>query len=286
MRRRVTGLDVVGEKTLRLDREQYLPPELERQWKEILTDLHDALLAHGENGLSLGGAAFGPELEVAEDVLSRPEGMQAWMFRRDEGRADTLIEPVDYGPYDIFGAYPYKRRPELTPERVARRFLALADSLKSPDDFSEARVLETTRLPMERSGTGNGRFVIYLPDSDWYCFFFYVDDNRFEPGATYKFVHGTRARGETEVFADMAPVCRMCFDAYVSSLLRMGFETDEFQDRDQIGRILSYYYGRNGVGVEIVPNLDGFWPEDKRNCTCVRSIVIRVGASRKKDVRA
>jgi hypothetical protein len=284
MRRRVTGLDVVGEKTLRLDREQYLPPELESRWQEILMDLHDALLAHGENGLSLGGAAFWPELEVAENVLSGPEGMQAWMFRQDEGGADTLIEPVDYGPSGLYGAYPYKRRPELTPERIARRFLALADSLKSPDDFSEVRVLETTRLPMNRSGTGDGRFAVHLPDSDWYCLVTYADGNRLEPGATYKFINGTEEESGRKKVVDMTPVCRMDFDAYASSLLRMGFKKEEFAPRDKFGRILEHCYGRGEVGVTIVPRWEGSGTEDKKKHVCVKSIAIKVGSG-ERDAR-
>lgn len=200
--------------------------------------------------------------------------------------------------------------PELTPEEMGRRFLKLIDSLKTSNDLTLGRLQEVMRLQLTPTpATRGGFFMMHLPESGWYYGVSYYDDpSRHRKHASYDFINNAHDQVRNQVhvrgFPDMAPVCGMDFNAYVTELKKMGFVEREdwaqydspmpppiydpitgqetgFQERRYF-RLPGYGFSRDNIAVMIRergealiserPETDA--PDDKLNHICVESISV------------
>jgi len=186
--------------------------------------------------------------------------------------------------------------PELTPEEVGRRFLRLIDNLKSFDDLSAERVQEIMRLHLTPTPEAHSAFFnMHLPESEWYYNVLYYDNPRSPDlkNASYNFINDKNRQS-----ADMAPVCRMDFNAYVSELKKMGFvEREDLAQYDspmppatynaegeQIGyaerklfRFPVYLFTRGNIKVGIRERREADTPDEKLHHACVESISVSRG---------
>lgn len=194
--------------------------------------------------------------------------------------------------------------PELTSEEVGRRFLKLIDSLKSFDDLSLERLQEVMRLHLTPSPeTHGGFFTIHLPESGWYYGLSYYD-NPLSPhskSATYQFINRPKEQNHNDHAADMAPVCGMDFNAYVTELKKMGFvEREDLAQYDspmppmnadgtmaerRVFRLPVYFFSRGAIKVGIRERSEALIsvrretdpPDDKLNHACIESISVGGG---------
>ncbi|HEX7801719.1 MAG TPA: hypothetical protein VF471_03045 [Pseudoxanthomonas sp.] len=184
---------------------------------------------------------------------------------------------------------------ELTPEEVGRRFLNLIESLKSFDELSSDRVREVTQLPMviPPSDTDDGFLTMSLPESGWQYSFSYSINAQY-PRYTNAAIEFSNIKDDR---ADMAAVCGIDFNAYVSELKRMGFlEREDMAQYDtvpplpvyidgdvngrvewsqaQFRRIPTYFFSRGNVIVSIRQQREADAPDAKLYHACVESIGI------------
>lgn len=197
--------------------------------------------------------------------------------------------------------------PELTPEEVGRRFLKLIDSLKSSNDLTLERLQAVMQLPMTPTPEAPSSFFnMYLPDSEWYYNVVYYDDPRLHrKNASYNFINNAHDKVLDQVhvkgFPDMAPVCGMDFNAYVTELKKMGFvEREDLAQYDspmppmnadgtmaerQVFRLPGYFFSRGNISVLIRERGEALIsgrretdaPDDKLNHVCVESISVGGG---------
>jgi hypothetical protein len=188
---------------------------------------------------------------------------------KDVVAADTA-SPAPYRPGTL------AEHPELTPEEIGRRFLALIDSLKSFDELSGERVQTVMRLPLTRPSEKNeGFFSMLLPESNWQYVFSYTinEKHRSLRNAVFEFNNENEQTGD-RALEDMEPVCGPDFNAYETALIGMGFKRDDPGDYDELGRLLALQYLRNNVRVQITPRREANTPDAKLNHACVKAISI------------
>ncbi|ALN94085.1 hypothetical protein [Lysobacter gummosus] len=183
----------------------------------------------------------------------------------------NTASPTPYRPSTL------TEHPELTPEEIGRRFLALIDSLKSFDELSGERVQKVMRLPLTRppSEKDEGFFSILLPESNWRYVFSYTinEKHRSLRNAVFEFNNENEQTGD-RALEDMEPVCGLDFNAYEAALIGMGFKRDDPGDYDELGRLLALQYLRNNVRVQIIPRREANTPDAKLNHACARAISI------------
>ncbi|MDP9929253.1 hypothetical protein [Variovorax paradoxus] len=183
--------------------------------------------------------------------------------------------------------------PELTPDEIGRRMLKLIDSLKSFDELSLERVREVTRLPLyDIPETTSHGFGMHLPASGWRYVFAYYNNPKSPDlkNISYNFINKNEA-------ADMAPVCTMDYDAYVTALKGMGFQEREdmaqyetyptlpprLNERTglletpppKFRRLPVYFFTRKSVVVQITRWREADAPDEKLRHACVQSIAVR-----------
>ncbi|MFD1299551.1 hypothetical protein ACFQ4Q_23270 [Lysobacter gummosus] len=181
----------------------------------------------------------------------------------------NTASPAPYRPSTL------AEHPELTPEEIGRRFLALIDSLKSFDELSGGRVQEVMRLPLTRvSEKDEGFLTMTLPGSAWrYSFSYGVNPKyRLLTNAVYEFHNENEQTGD-RALEDMGPVCRLDFNAYEAALKGMSF-TNEHASYGELGQLLALQYVRNDMRVQIIPRREANTPDTKLNHACVSSISI------------
>ncbi|MFD1298957.1 hypothetical protein ACFQ4Q_20230 [Lysobacter gummosus] len=181
---------------------------------------------------------------------------------------------------DTASSAPYRpgtlaEHPELTPEEIGRRFLALIDSLKSFDELSGERVQKVMRLSLTRlSEKDEGFLTMTLPDSAWRYSFSYGIDPKYRryTNAVLEFINENE-RINRGLLEDMEVVCGLDFNAYEAALTGMGFK-NEHASYGELGQLLALQYVRNDVRVQIMPRREANAPDTKLNHACVESISI------------
>ncbi|MDR6887953.1 MULTISPECIES: hypothetical protein [Variovorax] len=183
--------------------------------------------------------------------------------------------------------------PDLTPEEMGRRMLKLIDSLTSFDELSLERVREVTRLPLyDIPETTSHGFGMHLPTSGWRYVFAYYNNPKSPDlkNISYNFINKNEA-------ADMAPVCTMDYDAYVTALKGVGFQEREdmaqyetyptlpprLNERTglletpppKFRRLPVYFFTRKSVVVQITRWREADAPDEKLRHACVQSIAVR-----------
>jgi len=183
--------------------------------------------------------------------------------------------------------------PDLTPEEMGRRMLKLIDSLTSFDELSLERVQEVMRLPLyDIPETTSHGFGMHLPASGWRYVFAYYNNPKSPDlkNISYNFINKNEA-------ADMAPVCTMDYDAYVTALKGMGFQEREdmaqyetyptlpprLNERTglletpppKFRRLPVYFFTRKSVVVQITRWREADAPDEKLRHACVQSIAVR-----------
>jgi hypothetical protein len=183
--------------------------------------------------------------------------------------------------------------PDLTPEEIGRRMLKLIDSLTSFDELSLERVRELMRLPLyDIPETTSHGFGMHLPASGWRYVFAYYNNPKSPDlkNISYNFINKNEA-------ADMAPVCTMDYDAYVTALKGMGFQEREdmaqyetyptlpprLNERTglletpppKFRRLPVYFFTRKSVVVQITRWREADAPDEKLRHACVQSIAVR-----------
>ena len=183
--------------------------------------------------------------------------------------------------------------PDLTSEEMGRRMLKLIDSLTSFDELSLERVREVTRLPLyDIPETTSHGFGMHLPASGWRYVFAYYNNPKSPDlkNISYNFINKNEA-------ADMAPVCTMDYDAYVTALKGMGFQEREdmaqyetyptlpprLNERTglletpppKFRRLPVYFFTRKSVVVQITRWREADAPDEKLRHACVQSIAVR-----------
>lgn len=197
--------------------------------------------------------------------------------------------------------------PELTPEEIGRRFLKLIESLKTPNDLTLERMQEVMRLRLTSSPeTHGGFFTIHLPESGWYYGVSYYDDPAMHrKNASYTFINNAHDKVRDQVhvkgFPDMAPVCGIDFNAYVTELKKMGFvEREDLAQYDspmppmnadgtmaerRVFRLPVYFFSLGAIQVVIRERSEALIsgrretdpPDDKLNHACIESISVGGG---------
>ncbi|WAT15066.1 hypothetical protein [Xanthomonas fragariae] len=203
---------------------------------------------------------------------------------------------------DAYRPHTLDEFPELTPEEIGRRFLKLIDSLKTSSDLTLEHVQEVMRLRLTPTPeTHGGFFTIHLPKSGWYYGVSFYDDP-IPPErkyASYSFINEARDQVREKGLPDMAPVCGLDFNAYVTEMKKMGFveredmaqydspmpvplvdpetlkETD-FPER-QFFRLPGYYFSRGNTIVMIRERREADAPDDKLHHACVEFISVGAG---------
>ncbi|MBT2748077.1 MULTISPECIES: hypothetical protein [unclassified Lysobacter] len=187
-----------------------------------------------------------------------------------EVAAVNIVSPAPYRPSTL------AEHPELTPEEIGRRFLALIDSLKSFDELSGERVQKVMRLPLIRlSEKDEGFLTMTLPDSAWRYSFGYGVDPKYRryTNAVLEFINENE-RINSSLLEDMEAVCGLDFNVYEAALTGMGFKRDDPGDYDELGRLLALQYLRNNVRVQIIPRREANAPDAKLNHACVSEISV------------
>ncbi|MBT2745784.1 MULTISPECIES: hypothetical protein [unclassified Lysobacter] len=181
----------------------------------------------------------------------------------------NTASPAPYQPSTL------AEHPELTPEEIGRRFLKLADSLKSFDELSAERIDQVMQLPMVNTPETHGSFLtMSLPESGWQYSFSYSINPKYRELTNAKLeFHNEKERIDRGLLEDMGPVCRLDYKAYDATLNDMGFK-NETPTYDEIGRIVSLHYSRNNVHVQIAERREANSPESKLNHACVEFISI------------
>lgn len=220
-------------------------------------------------------------------TTTSPSKDTATMSATDTSRPHTLIE-----------------YPELTPEELGKRFLKLIDSLKSSEDLTTERIQDVMRLNLTKTPeTHSAFFNMHLPDSGWYYNVLYYDNPRSpsRKNASYNFINRPNEQGHHDLAADMAPVCGMDFNAYVTELKEMGFvEREELAEYDspmpptnadgtmgerRVFRRPGYFFSRGNISVMIRERSEALLSEHpetesadrKMNHICVESISVGGG---------
>lgn len=174
-----------------------------------------------------------------------------------------MTQADTYRPHEI------SEFPKYTPEEVGRRFLKLADALKSFDQLSLDFVRSTTGLPFAYAPhADNHAFGMHLPDSGWYYVMSYYES---AGGKIKNVVLRFSNRSER---ADMAPVCTLDSKAYRDAATAMGYVAEE-PVHDEIGRLLELQYLRNDVRIHISERREADSPESKLRHACVSMVSLQ-----------
>lgn len=155
----------------------------------------------------------------------------------------------------------------LTAEEVGRRFLKLIESVKSRDDLTRDHV--QTMMGLTLKDSPNGPFHSQPLDGGW----LYVVSIGHEtlPGTSISL--SLEFIRKDDRFADMSSICSPDFKAYHDALKAIGYRDVPQYDQinGEVGRLIGVSYVRDGLSIEILPELMRF-PDGKVEPACVRRI--------------
>lgn len=190
------------------------------------------------------------------------------------------------------GLYTQEEFPDMTPEKMARRFLRFIGSLERYEQLTLEHLEQVMALKLEGPAGGRARqFNIHMPDSDWYYAVVY---SRGLTPPRQAFARMKVGHGQDDDRADMTPVCGLDFAAQVKALVELGFEAREdlavydavravpFMDErgDTANgalrgrRLTGYDYSRGDVRVSIRSRFEALESEEKRRHDCVLEISV------------
>ena len=140
--------------------------------------------------------------------------------------------------------------PELTPEEMGRRILALIASVNAVGDGRVERFREVMGVPIAPRPERDGHyaFLMSLPESGWvYGLNFETSPARKGWSIDYGFTN--EVNGEIDDRADMSPVCGMDAMAFDVALRGMGFKVS--REYDGLGRLFGFNYESTGKPLRV-----------------------------------
>lgn len=136
--------------------------------------------------------------------------------------------------------------PTLPPEEVGLRVLKLLEGLHSMKGLTAEQVIERTGLPLRLlPEAGVYGFTVRMPESGW----FYLVT--FDPASDQRNerLYYELRNPDNRNSADMAPVCKLNFDAYVDALRGAGYDLSA--DRNHIGMVEEYIFRRDDLVIRV-----------------------------------
>lgn len=157
--------------------------------------------------------------------------------------------------------------PTLTAEEVSRRFLKLIESVKSRDDLTRDHV--QTMMGLTLKDSPNGPFHTQPLDEGW----LYVVSLGHETPPGTSIALSLEFIRKDDRFADMSSICSPDFKTYHDALKAIGYRDVPQYDQinGEVGRLIGVSYVRDGLSIEILPEVMRF-PDGKVEPACVRRI--------------
>lgn len=192
----------------------------------------------------------------------------------DDASTIKAITPFNI---DTYRPYTLADYPELTPEEMGRRILALIASLNTASDWRVERFREAMGLPIAPVTGRDGylySFTMSLPESGWLYGLDY-DARPDKQGWRINFGFSNEVERPLNNRADMTPVCGMDAHAFDAALQSMGFKVRG--ERDGLGRLYGLYYEHVGkaASVELILRPKIYASSSaKPQSACVESLLV------------
>lgn len=192
----------------------------------------------------------------------------------DDASAIKAVTPFNIDAYRLYTLADY---PELTPEEMGRRILALIASLNTDNDWRVERFRKAMGVPIAPVPGRDGylySFTMSLPESGWLYGLDY-DARPDKQGWRINFGFSNEVKGAINGRADMTPVCGMDAHAFDAALQGMGFKVRS--ERDGLGRLYGLYYEHVGklASVELILRPKIYAADSaKPQSACVESLLI------------
>lgn len=165
------------------------------------------------------------------------------------------------------GAAPVK--PQITAEQALTRLLELIRSSKSIQDFTPEHVSQAMGVKIEHAHDGSGNYGFGEDVTSEWNHGFGVN-MKVMPGPRFDFSFNPIVPG---TYPDMTDVCQVDFDQFSSELKAMGFSSEPYYAEH--GRLASHLFTRPGMKIEVYPDGEWVWSEEKGNGrTCVKMVLI------------
>ncbi len=192
----------------------------------------------------------------------------------NDGPAIKAVTPFNIDTYRLYTLADY---PELTPEEMGRRVLALIASLNTVKDWRIERFREVMGVPIAPVPGRGGylySFTMNLPDSGWLYGLDY-DARPDKQGWSINFGFSNEGGGTINSRAEMAPVCGMDAHAFDLALQGMGFKVH--REYDGMGRLygFDYKHASKAARVELLLRPKSYTADAaKVQTACVESLLI------------
>ena len=158
----------------------------------------------------------------------------------------------------------------MTPADLGHRFLAMIKNVDSFDDLSANSVQRLLGVPLTTNGDkSSGFYVLESPNAHWEYSLTYNFDKKFR---RYSNVKLEMIESETASEATPPP-CDLILKEYDASLKESGFKPEP-TSYNEFAWALAFYYSRNGIYVQVVPQNKALKSAESADKSCIEEISI------------
>ena len=158
--------------------------------------------------------------------------------------------------------------PALTAEQGLLRLLELIRTSKGTQDFTPERLNEVMGVRIEYARDGADRYGAGEQLTEQWSYGFSVEKTAAR-GTRFEFSFNENPPGSSPPMTD---ICQIDFDRFTSELETMGFMRQH--NYAEHGRLMSDWFDRPGMRVEVYPRGEANEPLEKISHNCVKTIFI------------
>ncbi|WP_152182000.1 hypothetical protein [Xanthomonas sp. LMG 12459] len=160
-----------------------------------------------------------------------------------------------------------KEHTEMTPAELGHRFLAMIETIDKFDDLSAESLQRLMDVPFTRDEAKNSGFYVLNSQENWKYNLTYNFDEKF-PRYSNVNLEISAAGGTNEA---NSPPCDLILKNYDDSLKKHGFKPEP-TSYNEFGWALSFYYSRNDLYIQIIPQNKALKSPDAPGGTCIEAI--------------
>lgn len=156
----------------------------------------------------------------------------------------------------------------MTPGELGHRFLAMIKSVDKFDDLSAEYLQRLMEVPFTKDEAKNSGFYVLKSQKDnWEYNLTYKFNEKFPRYSNVNLeIAATGSKSEAT-----PPPCDLILKDYDDSLKKQGFKPEQ-TSYNEFGWALSFYYSRNDLYIQIIPQNKALKSPDAPDGTCIEAI--------------